>query len=37
MHVLPREPGDELKLNWGVKAGDTDTIAMIAEKIRAKL
>ena len=37
IHVLPRKPGDELKLNWGVKAGDTDTIAAIADKIRAKL
>jgi len=37
IHVLPRKPGDELKLNWGVTAGDTDTIAAIAEKIRAKL
>lgn len=37
IHVLPRKPGDELKLNWGVKAGNTDTIAAIAEKIRAKL
>ena len=37
IHVLPRKPGDELKLNWGVKAGDTDTIAAIAEKIRANL
>jgi histidine triad (HIT) family protein len=37
IHVLPRKPGDELKLNWGVKAGDTDTIVAIAEKIRASL
>ena len=37
IHVLPRKPGDALKLNWGVKAGNTDTIAAIAEKIRAKL
>jgi histidine triad (HIT) family protein len=37
IHVLPRKPGDELKLNWGVKAGDTNTIAAIAEKIRANL
>jgi hypothetical protein len=35
--VLPRKLGDDLKLNWGVKAGDPDTIAAIAEKIRAKL
>jgi histidine triad (HIT) family protein len=37
IHVLPRKPGDELKLNWGVKAGDPNTIAAIAEKIRANL
>jgi histidine triad (HIT) family protein len=37
IHVLPRKPGDELKLNWGVKAGDTNTIAAIAEKILANL
>jgi histidine triad (HIT) family protein len=36
-HVLPRKLGDELKLNWGVKAGDPITIAAIAEKIRANL
>lgn len=29
--------GDELKLNWGVGAGDPNTIAAIAEKIRAEL
>jgi histidine triad (HIT) family protein len=37
VHVLPRKRGDELKLNWGVKAGDPDLIAAIAEKIRANL
>ena len=37
IHVLPRKPGDDLKLNWGVMAGDPDTIAAVAEKIRAKL
>jgi histidine triad (HIT) family protein len=37
VHVLPRKLGDELKLNWGVKPGDRDTIAALAEKIRAKL
>ena len=37
IHVLPRKRGDELKLNWGAKAGDPDTIAAIAEKIRANL
>jgi histidine triad (HIT) family protein len=37
VHVLPRKRGDGLKLNWGVKAGDPDIIAAIAEKIRAYL
>ena len=37
IHVLPRKLGDGLKLNWGVKPGDPDTIAAFAEKIRARL
>jgi len=37
VHVLPRKRGDELKLNWGAKPGDPQTIAVIAEKIRANL
>ena len=37
VHVLPRKLGDELKLNWGVKPGDGETIAALAEKIRASL
>jgi histidine triad (HIT) family protein len=37
VHVLPRKLGDGLKLNWGVKPGDRDTIAAFAEKIRARL
>jgi histidine triad (HIT) family protein len=37
VHVLPRKLGDELKLDWGVKPGDRDTIAALAEKIRAHL
>jgi histidine triad (HIT) family protein len=37
VHVLPRKPGDQLKLNWGVKLGDGETIAALAEKIRASL
>jgi diadenosine tetraphosphate (Ap4A) HIT family hydrolase len=35
IHVLPRKPDDRLKLNWGVKPGDHETIAALAEKIRA--
>ena len=37
VHVLPRKPGDQLKLNWGVKPGDGETIAALAEKIRVSL
>ena len=37
IHILPRNRGDELKLNWGAKPGDPQTIAAIAEKIRANL
>jgi histidine triad (HIT) family protein len=37
VHVLPRKRGDDLKLNWGANPGDPNTIAAIAEKIRAKL
>jgi histidine triad (HIT) family protein len=37
VHVLPRKRGDQLKLNWGVKPGDGETIAALAEKIRASL
>jgi len=37
IHVLPRKKGDDLKLNWGAKPGDSKTIAAVAEKIRARL
>jgi histidine triad (HIT) family protein len=37
IHVLPRKLGDQLKLDWGVRPGDRDVIAAIAEKIRAFL
>ena len=37
VHALPRKRGDQLKLNWGVKPGDGETIAALAEKIRASL
>jgi histidine triad (HIT) family protein len=33
IHVLPRKIGDELKLDWGVKPGDRNMIATLAEKI----
>ena len=37
MHVLPRSNGDDLKLNWGLEAGDMDAIGQLAERIRANL
>lgn len=37
MHVLPRQLGDELKVNWELTPGDRDHIAAIAERIRAHL
>jgi histidine triad (HIT) family protein len=36
-HVLPRKLGHELKLDWGVKPGDRDVIAALAEQIRSHL
>lgn len=37
IHVLPRRLGDDLRLNWQLKAGDRAAIATIAERIKAKL
>jgi histidine triad (HIT) family protein len=37
MHVLPRREGDNLKLNWGLEAGDMDAIGELAERIRSNL
>jgi histidine triad (HIT) family protein len=37
IHVLPRNKGDGLSLNWGVKRGEPETIAACAAKIRAHL
>ncbi len=37
MHVLPRQEGDELKLNWGLQPGDMDAIGALAERIRGNL
>jgi histidine triad (HIT) family protein len=37
VHVLPRKLGDQLLLNWGAGAGDQQTIAAVAEKIRVNL
>lgn len=37
LHVIPRRLGDELKLNWGLKPGDMDEIAAVAERVRAAM
>jgi histidine triad (HIT) family protein len=37
VHVLPRRIGDDLRLNWGLKAGDMEAIADQAAKIRAAI
>ena len=37
MHVLPRRDGDDLKLNWGLEAGDMDAIGELAGRIRENL
>ena len=37
MHVLPRRNGDDLKLNWGLEAGDMDAIGQLAQRIRDNL
>jgi len=37
MHVLPRSEGDDLKMNWGLQAGDMDAIGKLAERISANL
>ena len=37
VHVLPRREDDDLKLNWGLQAGDMDAIGKLAERIRANL
>ena len=33
-HVVPRKNGDDAKLNWGLRPGDMDHIATIADHIR---
>jgi histidine triad (HIT) family protein len=37
VHVLPRRLDDEAKLNWGLKPGDRNAVALAADKIRAAL
>jgi histidine triad (HIT) family protein len=35
IHVIPRYPGDPLRLPWTPAAGDVDEIAAAAERLRA--
>jgi len=37
IHVLPRKLGDDLKLDWGLRPGNRETIVALADKIRAHL
>jgi len=37
IHVLPRRLDDELKINWGLKPGNRETLAILAEKIKAEI
>jgi histidine triad (HIT) family protein len=37
MHILPRAEGDELKLNWGLRPGEMDSIKAVCERIKANL
>jgi histidine triad (HIT) family protein len=36
-HVLPREDGDNLLLNWGLSGGEHAAIAAVAARIRSRL
>lgn len=37
MHILPRRIGDELKLNWGLRAGDMEAIKEVSERIKKNI
>jgi histidine triad (HIT) family protein len=37
IHVLPRQHGDRLRLNWERTGGDRSRVAAIAERLRARL
>ena len=37
MHVLPRRAADELKMNWGINAGDMQAIGDLAKRIAQKI
>lgn len=37
IHIIPRERDDDLRMNWGLKSGNKEEIAAIAEKIKAAI
>ena len=37
VHVLPRQEGDSLTLNWDLRPGDMGEIEAVAAKIRAEI
>ncbi|MDK9722840.1 MAG: HIT family protein [Rhodospirillales bacterium] len=37
IHIIPRERDDDLRMNWGLKSGNKEEIAAIAEKIKEAL
>ena len=37
MHLIPREIGDDMKMNWEIVPGDMQAMEALAEKIRTKL
>ena len=37
MHLIPRDMGDDLKMNWDIVPGDMQAMEALAEKIRTKL
>ncbi len=37
LHILPRRIGDDLKMNWGHRAGDMARIKAIHEKVKAAI
>ncbi|CAA6605207.1 HIT family hydrolase, diadenosine tetraphosphate hydrolase [Rhodospirillaceae bacterium LM-1] len=37
LHIIPRERDDDLRMNWGLKSGNKDEIAAVAEKIKEAL
>ena len=37
MHVMPRADGDDLKMNWGLRAGDMKEIEDARDRIKACL